>query len=917
MIGELVARARSLWRGARAGDALQREMDEEFRLHQELRAADLVKAGHAPEEARRQARLEFGSAERWKHEGRRSRGLRAFDGLRISWLDVKLGLRMLARYPGITIVGGLAMAFAILVGAGTFELVRQVLHPSLPLPQGDRVVAIEVRNALTGATVTRVAHDFVDWRRELTTIRELGAYHLLERNLVAADRRSAPVEVAAISASAFPFTRVAPLLGRTLVAADERPDAPAVAVIGHRLWLQRFAGDSGVVGRAVHLGRTATTIVGVMPEGFGFPVAQGLWTPLRLNVLDHDRGGGPSLGVFGRLAPGASLSEARAELATTGRRAALDHPRTHQHLRPQVLPYARSVLGISTVESLFIGSTNLVLVLFLLLVGGNVALLMFARAATREPELVVRTALGAGRARIVGQLFAEALVLGGAAALVGLVAAGAAVRWGFRTFEELGGALPFWFQPGLAPMTIVYAALLTALGAAVAGILPALKVTRGLQDRLRAAGAGGGGLRFGGIWTTIIVAQIAVTVMLPVFAWTTQRHKAQLERMPVHIREAEFLSVRLEMDGEPPPTAPGDTTDAAFARHFEIASAELARRVAGEPGVAGVTFAERLPRMYHPGRLVELDSGGAAPRHPDWPAGHRVSSAAVATDYFPVIGAPILAGRGFHSGDLAADARTVVVNEHFVEHVLGGRNPIGRHLRYVHFDERDEPRPDGAPPEPWYQIVGVVPTMGMAELGEPKASGIYHPLVPGTVHRVQLAVHVRGGDPAALEPRLRELAAAVDPTLRLGYVLPMASISDGQVRLIQFWVRFALVLTGVASMLSLAGIYAVMSFTVARRTREIGIRVALGARASRVVLTILARPLTQVAGGVAIGAIILFILFGWATDRSISESSLTARQFAMLGVYAVAMLGVCLLACIVPTRRALRVQPTEALRVEG
>src|SRR5688500_958966 len=342
MIPGLIARGRSLWRGVRRRTDVEAEMAEEFRHHLELRAADLVRAGLSPEEARRQARLDFGCAELHKDAAREARGLGPFDGLRVSWLDVKLAARMLVKYPGLTLVGGLAFAFAIWVAAGAFEFAGQVLFPRLPLPDAGRVVALESWDAAAGRAEPRVLHDFAAWRAELKSVAELGAYRLAQRNLITSDGESRPAEVAEISASAFRVAGARPLLGRALGDADERPGAPAVAVIGHDVWQARFGGDPNVVGRVVRLGRTPTIVVGVMPEGYAFPRAQSLWIPLRLNPVEYPRGGGPGLGLFGRLAPGVTLEEAQAELTTWGRRAAADFPSTHQHLRPRGLPYAQA-----------------------------------------------------------------------------------------------------------------------------------------------------------------------------------------------------------------------------------------------------------------------------------------------------------------------------------------------------------------------------------------------------------------------------------------------------------------------------------------------------------------------------------------------------------------------------------------------
>jgi predicted permease len=883
--------------------AAEARMNEEMRFHLELEAEKYVREGMSPAEARRRAVLAFGGVEGHKEAMRDGRTFAWTSGLS---LDLKLAWRMLRKYPGLTLVGGAAIAFAIWVGVGTFEFVFQVVHPTLPFDGGARVVGIRSWNAASSEMQSPGLRDFEAWKEELRSVRDLGAYRTVERNLITGDGRGEPVAVAEISASAFPVTRVRPLLGRPLTADDEAAGAPPVVVIGHDVWRRRFAGDPRVVGRVVRLGREQATVVGVMPEGFGFPWAHDLWMPLRLNALDYGSGEEPTVGVFGRLAPGASLDEAQAELSALGRRTAAAFPETHEHLRPRVMPYASSLLDLRGWMSLGLLSMNVFILALLVLVCGNVALLMFARAATREREIVVRNALGASRGRIMAQLFTEALLLAALAGTVGLGAAGYGLRWGMRIVETQileGGRLPFWFHGSLSPASVIYAGVLTVLAATIAGVVPALKMTtRGLEGRLRESGASGGP-RFGGVWTAVIVAQVAVTVLFPVITYYVQRDMRRVRAQEAGFAAEQYLSVRLEMAREASVVS-GDTSRAAFAAHFRATYDELERRLRNEPGVTGVTFASNVPRRYHGWQQIEVDSGAVLPL--DSVRGHRVSNASVAPDYLDVLGARVVAGRGFHSGDFRPEAHVVIANRSFVEKVLGGRNAVGRRVRYVASDYGGPRSRD----EPWYEIVGVAPDLGMTSgYGE---AGLYHPLPADAGSPVYMLVHVRG-EPEALAPRLQRLAAAVDPTLRLHDVVPLDQIDAGELQFYDFWLRLTALSTLVALVLSWAGIYAVMSFAVSRRTREIGIRVALGASARRVVLAIFRRPLVQVTLGVGLGAVLILGLRIAMSDPGHEPST---REVATFVAYAAVMLGVCLLACVVPTRRALRVQPTEALREE-
>ena len=843
--------------------------------------------------------------------------------LRPSWLDFKLGFRMLARYPGLTIVGGFAMAFAIWIGAATFELVTQVTHPSLGLPEGDRIVGLRVWDAQRNRANPVSAHDYLAWRGELKSVEDLGAYRGTQRNLILGEGRAEPIPVIEISASAFRVTRVPPLLGRALVAADEQPGAPPVAVIGYDLWQSRFEGDPAVVGRTVRLGRSQPTIVGVMPDGYEFPSSYDFWVPLTLDAATYGRREGPSLRAFARLAPGVSLEEAQAELTAIGERMAAEFPDTHEHLRPQVLPYAKSILDLSTGQSAGVFSLNIPVVMLLLLICANVALLMFARAATRESEMAIRTALGASRGRIITQLFAEALVLGSVAAVVGLALAGEGLRAVMAIIEaEMldGNKLPFWFSASLSPTTVAYAIVLTLLAAVIAGVVPALKVTRGMGSRLQQGSAGAGGLQFGGIWTFVIIAQVAVTVAFPIIALDVRSSAVELKTVDVNFPAEQFLSTRLEIDREPQPGGGADTSVAAFRARYEATFEELKERLLADPSVAAVTYADRMPRMYHPHRLIQVDEGGAAPLNPNWPAGYRVSNASVDPDFFNALGTPIRMGRAFHAGDADADAGapgdidagggSVIVNESFVRIVLGGRNPIGRRIRYVHLEEWEAMRP-GMESAPWYEIVGVAPDMATAQKEDPKNAAIYHPMPPRGAYPGQLAVRVKGS-PDAFVPRLRAIAAATDPTLRLYDVERLDQVNLSELEFLEFWFEILALVSGVALVLSLAGIYAVMAFTVARRTREIGIRVALGASQARVVAAIFRRPVIHVALGVLAGVGIIVGITLLASGGRVSP-----RIVLPFTGYALLMMAVCMLACIVPTRRALRVEPTEALRADG
>jgi predicted permease len=850
--------------------------------------------------------------ERWR-DGRRGGVMR----VGLSWLDFKLGFRMLVRYPMLTVVGSLAMAFAIAVGAGTFEVIMQMTNPSLPLPDADRIVGLNYWDRTEPGVRAPSSYDALAWREGLRTVEDIGAFRPVQRNLIVDGQVGEPVHAAEISAAAFRVAGVPALMGRVLLDADESPGSPAVVVLGNRLWKTRFGADPAVIGRVVRLGATQATVVGVMPEGFAFPVHQSLWTPLGVSDFAQEPGRGRELRVFGRLAAGVELPEAQAELTTFGSRLAERFPKTYENLKPQVLPYAESFIEIPQdfLVRAGIHSINVFGALFVVVICGNIALLMFARAATREREILVRRALGAARSRIVTQLFTEALVLAAIAAVLGLTATDFALKWTLATLSTEAEGWPFWIEGGVSATTVTYSALLTLLAAVVAGVGPALKITRTNMDAgLRQASAGAGGIRMGGIWTGVIVVQIAATVLFTAVAYVAQRQAAGIASAKAAFPAEEYLAMRFEMDLDVATHDTTSTLDESFLRSYEATARELERRMAADARVAGVTLAEQLPLMPAGGGVIELDDVGPGPSVSG--AELRVAISTVDQDFFEVFQTPILAGRGFAAHDMGAGANTVVVNHLFVDRILAGRNAVGRRIRY-----RVEANKE---PGPWFEIIGVVADLvpdpeAPMNLDNPAKPLVYHTLGSNRTqsYPLYLAAHVRGSDPTSVLPTLRRIGAEISPALRLTEVQRLDQANNSDVRGWKGIASFILLVSAIALVLSLAGIYAITSFTVSRRTREIAVRVALGAQISNVVTTVFRGPFVQVAVGVAMGCVMMGSLVA-VTNRDSDMGAATAtRHAALLFAHGTTMIGVCALACIGPLLRLIRVQPADVLKDGG
>jgi predicted permease len=816
----------------------------------------------------------------------------------VSWLDWKLGARLLLKYPGLTIVGGLSLAAAIAIGTVGIEVAGELLYKRLPFPEGGRIVRLETHDAAASRVEARVLHDFAIWRRSLKMVTELGAARVSERNVLTGEGRVESLRVAEITASAFPLTRVPPLLGRPLQSTDEMPGAEPVVVLGYDVWQREFLRDPAIVGRIVTVGRTARTVVGVMPPRFGFPHSQQLWVPLP--VEDVPPREGPAVQVFGRLADGASWQDAAAELDVVSARLAIDQPTTHAQLRTRVRAFAGRTPGDPLrFEDLAI---HAVVLLVLGAISANVATLIFARTAMREPEMVVRHALGASRARVIVQIVTEALVLALAAAVLGLVVARTTMRYAWTRADQIsGGSLPFWVDLQLEPATIAYALLLALIAAALIGLLPALKATGGSVLRgLQGITSTGGTMKFGGIWSFIVGAQVACTLLFVPAAVGIYTTSVQNQPKWTAFPTAQYLTFRLRMDTEAVAGERGVPDDAQIGARRALAYESLAGRLREEPAVTHVVHGDRVPTEAPEWVPVEMEQDGAPPArlHGNYEGGFATAS--VGAGYHDAFGGRVLAGRALHAADAGAPNAPVVVNEAFTRVV--GRNPVGVRIRMP------QQRSDGGwgEPGPWHEIVGVVTDLWTVPADWGGAAYIYRAAPTAELDPVVVAVRV-AGEAAPLAPRVAALARQVDAGLQLRDIATLQdSVAQQRAPRGIGFVVIGGILVG-AVVFSAAGLYALMAVAVSRRTREIGIRIALGATPRRVLGSVFARAGRQLGGGIVAGNS-LILLLAWRTD------SLTADLLATSVITSVIMAVVGVLACAAPARRALRVQPTEALR---
>lgn len=814
-----------------------------------------------------------------------------------SALDLKLAGRMLAKSPGLTLVGGFGIAIGVALGAGAYAVINTYFYPEIPLSEGDRVISIGNFDTRRSYKDPRVLRELLVWRREMRSIIDIGAFHTVKRNIISPNGQAEPITLAEMTASGFRVARIPPLRGRVLVESDERPGANPVVVIGYDVWQARFSGDPAIVGKELRLGRTSHTIVGVMPQGFAFPVNHSYWIPLRIDpAATVEPGTGPELDVFGRLAAGATRESAQAELTVLGKRLAAQVPAGFPDLEPRVIDYQDILVNAEAEgESASYAIVRFLIAFLLIVVAMNVAVLVYARTVARTGEIAVRTALGATRGRIVVQLFAEAFVLSGLAALVGLGIVAIALRR-FDDFLASGGGAPFWINAGLSLGTVVYAIVLAVVSAVIIGVFPALRAT-GAQLR-EAIGSMGGGTkaRLGPTWSALIIGQIAIAVAILPPALYNGGKMVGMAFQTSGVAEDEYLAASFAIERDVAATEATTPNDAAADSARTIVATLLARIVA-EPGVVGVTVGNSVPWDHGSARL---DVDGV-----DGPS-QRARVNAVDTSYFRLFGVPVLTGRTFAAGDglLPSDDRPVIVNRSFASELLGSGDPIGRRVRY---------RTDGDKKAPWLTIVGVVEDFP-AEVKGPNETSVrtmYRLTMPTESAQSTLVIRLRGQTPEAFAPTLRRIATSVDPTLQLSGVNTLDGMyreyarSAGQIALV-----IALV-TGSVLLLSAAGIHALMSFTVNQRRREIGIRSALGASGRSVLASVLARAIKQLSIGVALGLVVAIAL-----EMTTGGEMMNGTGLFIVPATAAFMLVIGLFAAAGPARRGLRVQPTEALRAE-
>jgi predicted permease len=770
-----------------------------------------------------------------------------------------------------------------------FGAINSFLLRPLPFAEPERLAHVELADLATGQDSVEVGvHDFIALAREQRSFERFGAFSVGTLNL-SGDDRPERFEGGFVTEGVFATLGAKPLLGRGFVAADYAPGAPAVVIVSHALWQSRYGGAPDVVGRVVRSNGKPATIVGVMPEGFKFPFRQEVWTTVNLDVADVPRNEALTYEVIGRLAPGVGMAQARAELDALLAAIAKAEPGANRDgIRAVVKTISAEYVGRNTPAVL--AAMMIAVVLVLLIACANVANLMVARTVERTRELAIHGALGAARARLVLRLVLEGLLIAVVGGAIGFAIAqvGGAATMHTLTSQEDG--LPYWFEYKVDWRVIGFSVAVGLVAALAATLVPALRAGRiAASAAMREGGHGATGVGFGRASRVLITGQLAMCAVLLVVAGLVVRSIFAMQTLDPGADTDGVLTGRIALFED---AYPGDEKVVAF---FE----QLERELAASPGVAQAAITTSVPLSFAGGTYYHPDGKPPAEneRYPfSWFVG-------AAPSYFDTFRIPLREGRMFDARDRADAPPVVLVSDNFARIAFGGESPIGRRIDLA---------PAGKERR-YAEIVGVVGTVMQAEPEDEEAPVVYAPFAQRPARFASFAVRGAGGDPYALSDAVRAAVAKVDADLPVYFVRTVDDWIAAQTVPDRLMAKLFAMFAAFGLLLAAGGIYALLAFAVAQRTREIGVRRALGALDGGIVRMVMGQGMRQLVVGLAIGLVAGFGLAQVLRNVLFGVGTFDPLTFGAVGVVlALAMLA----ASLAPTRRALRIEPMQALRYE-
>ena len=794
---------------------------------------------------------------------------------------------MLVKYPTLSLVSVLTLGVGIGLSTTVFCVVNGGLFKGLPFPEAGRIVAVVGSNP--GQNQPRQplsVHDLAVIQARQSSFDRIGAYGFAPMNFADQDGRPERLPGGQLTVAAFEALGVAPLMGRGFREGDDRPGAEPVMLLSHDLWRDRYGRAQDIIGRSIRANGVQRVVIGVMPEKFAFPIREAVWTPLIVDPLATKRGQGPNHQVIARLREGVGVATARAQVAGIAAQLASEFPDTNRGASADVMPYARLILGPEIYALLYTMLGAGIGVLLIACV--NVSNLLVARASLRQKEVAVRMALGAARFRVIRQHMNEVLVLAVVGGALGVLLSVFGMRW-FTQAMSINPP-PFWITFELDYRVMLFVLGLIVLASVFAGALPALhaaRVSAGalLKDDSRSSTSA----RLGKFSSTLVVAELAVSCGLLIAAGLMIKSVVQLRNVDMPFAIENVLTARVDL----PQTSYPDS--AASIRFYD----QLLPRLEAVPGVEAATLSDGLPAAGNGAIRVHIE-GKAYAQNSDYPFARE---GIVTAGYFETFQTRVVSGREFRPTDVAGSQPVAIINESFARAHFPNLDPIGRQMRRVIA---------ALPNEPWLTIVGVVPDLLMEGIGNNNASpiGYYIPIAQSDVgNAVRIAVRTRG-EPAAMTSLVRAAVASLDADLAIYEVNTMRWVIDRQTWFYRVFGTFFMVFGVCALLLAAVGLYGVMSFAVTQRTREMGVRSALGAQGSQLIFLVMRKSVVQLSVGLVLGLGLALLASGALQPVLYHVNPRdTAVFIAVTATLAVASLA----ASFLPARRVTKIDPVLAL----
>ena len=875
------------------------EVDDEIAFHVEARTEELIASGLSRDDARRRALAEFGDMDRARQtlrqlDERHARHAARRETFSDLWQDVRVTMRSLARAPGFVAVVTLTLALGIGLNSAVYSIVDAYLFRPMPVPNGREIVVLAQSDAALSAPHELSFPNYRDFRRDTAIFRDLAAYAMNDMNLSGA-HGAQRIMVQEVTANFFPMLGLRPVVGRFFAAGDDEGElAHPYIVVSYAFWQSRLGANPAVVGDTLRLNNRPVTIIGVTPEGFqgtdallevdGFTPINQTWPSFGASLEDRSSS---LVSVIGRLHPGLSLEAARQ--AVTAKAAALEreYPAANRGVSMRLVAETRARPSVAISENVpAIAAAFMTLVLLVLAIAcANVASLLLARTTARLREQAIRSALGASRWRLARHAIIECLslaLLGGAGALV---LATTAVRW--LATVRVATDVPVRWRIAVDARVVGFTLAIVLATGLLAALAPILALRRtNLNDLLKegARGASAGHQRLRGM---LVVSQIAVCVTIVVCAVLFGRSAANAARLSPGFRTDHILIATAQLGTQ--------GYDSVRGTQFEK---EVERRVAALPAVRSVALQRYTPFGYNNDIEFALPDGpvAAVPEN-----GIGCFNNVVTPAYFETLGIPIVEGRGFDARDSATAPKVALVTRAFARRVWPGQSAIGKRFRV----SKDGPK---------VEIVGITGDVAYFSLGETPKPFFFRPYSQSYRSSFTLTVHT-SVDPASVAGAVRTAVASLDPTLALFDVRSFEEHLRGGRALIgtRLGAAFAAVFGALALVLAAVGLYGLLSYAVAQRTREIGIRVALGARTSTVLRLVVRQGLVMSAVGAALG---LAITIGVTRLLTALLFGVAPNDPLILGGVLLALLAIGAAASAIPAFRAARVDPLVALRAE-